>query len=102
MKNSGTEGEQWRAAGHAAEQGKEPGAHILLHSEPLENFNQEGDIASATCYKEHSDHNSEGAKGRATPSEDEGRNQGNRHRMLGGQGQECRTGIVMAFNHGPG
>lgn len=22
--------------------------------------------------------------------------------VLGGQGQGCRTGIVMAFNHGPG
>lgn len=49
MTTSGTEGEQRRAAGHAAEQGKESGAHILLHSEPLENFNHEGDIASTAC-----------------------------------------------------
>lgn len=41
MTTSWTEGGQWRATGHAAEQGKEPEAHFLLHSEPLENFNQE-------------------------------------------------------------
>lgn len=94
MTTSGTEGEKRRAAGHAAEQGKESGAHILLHSEPLENFNHEGDIASTACYKEHSDHNSEGAKRphqkmkAGTRETDIG--------MLGGQDQECRAGIVMA------
>lgn len=101
MTTSWTEGGQWRAAGSVAEQGKGPGAHISLHSESLENFNREGDIARTTCLKNHSDHNSEGAKRQSDPSEDEGRNQGNRG-MLGGQGQQCRTGIVMVFNHGPG
>lgn len=49
MTTSWTEGGQWRATGRAAEQAKEPEAHFLLHSEPLENFNQEGDTARTSC-----------------------------------------------------
>lgn len=49
MTTSWTEGELWRAARHGTEEGKEPGAHILVHSEPRENFNQEGDIAKIPC-----------------------------------------------------
>ena len=33
------------------------GADILLHGEPLENFNQEGGMTRTACWKDHPDHN---------------------------------------------
>lgn len=64
MTTSWTEGGPWRAAGRAAEQGQEPGVQILLHSEPLENLNQEGDITRTARWKDRSDHSAEEAQAR--------------------------------------
>lgn len=64
MTTSWTAGGPRRAAGRAAEQGLEPEVPILLHSEPLENLNQEGDITRTAHWKDRSDHSAEEAQAR--------------------------------------
>lgn len=93
MATSWTTGGQWREQ-QDVPLNKVRGSH-LLHCEPLENFNREGDITWLAYLKDRSDHNLEGLKAgwpnrrrwRQEPGGDIG--------IPGGQGQGCRTETAM-------